>query len=138
MVVWNKNYKLVIMEKRFLYRLIFGFCALCLLVWFILYNTTWGREQRYNTIVTRYSEDQFADLVDSVGFDYSDHNSPKLYLRDGQNVDLSFVLNHKEIMGKCQSGDSIVKKKNSLTVSIFRSDSIMTIIQLKFADTHSH
>ncbi|HLP53817.1 MAG TPA: hypothetical protein VK151_02270 [Fluviicola sp.] len=121
------------MKKQILYRIIFGFCVLCLLVWFILYNTYWGKKERYNSILTNYSQHQFADLVDSVGYDYSDHNSPKLYLRDGQNIDLSFVLNKAEIMSKCLPGDSVIKKENSLIITIIRSDSISENIQLKFA-----
>lgn len=103
------------------------------LIWFVIFQSQSGRDVRKSIITSDTLELNFSSTVDSVGYDYLDHNSPKIYLRNKDEIDLSFVLNDAEILNACHSGDKISKQKNSFVISITHLDSITTNIEMKFA-----
>ena len=70
---------------------------------------------------------EFNEIIDSVYFDYSDHNSPKLIFSNKLSLDLSFVLNSDEIMEKSKKGWKIKKNKNSFLLKYSKIDTSFVI-----------
>lgn len=97
-----------------------------ILIWILIFNTQYGSNKRSEEIYNYYRELEFQDLVTSVGYDRSDHNSPKLFMKTS-SMDLSFLENKDEILQKTKSGDSIKKEFNQLSIIIINTKQIKKI-----------
>lgn len=105
------------MSKWYNYLGILGiFGIICIIISLVLYYSDWGKGIRNNEVYSITKDSSYSDVIDSVGYDKMDHNSPKLFLHSQQSVDLSFLTNKEEIMAQVSSGDSIYKEKGKMEI----------------------
>ncbi|MEN9702495.1 MAG: hypothetical protein RIR55_1837 [Bacteroidota bacterium] len=98
-----------------------GILLILLIVIIIVFNSSWGEKRREEAISDEFIEMQFYGVVSKIDYDINNHNELFIFFKNSQNkIPLTFIKNNQSILNKIYCGDSIVKKKNTSKIDVFR------------------
>ena len=103
------------------YNRIIGISIAILIVVVMAFNSSWGQKRRQEAISNEFKEMQFYGVVSKIDYDINNHNELFIFFKNSQNkIPLTFIKNSQSILNKIYCGDSIVKKKNTNEIAVFR------------------